>query len=160
MDGCQQHDLLLGIQPLHVVERLVDASPIGRVAHHGVAMLAVHHVLGFVDTRHHLFLALRKPLADGHTRIVVVGADEDHDGIDAVAMLRLQLISLARDIIPLAPALAIHTGRYLEPLLQIVPVFQCRSVVVRIRNGVAEIGHPLPFPGMVNQSLCHSRHHD
>ena len=153
MDRRQQHNLLRGIHPLHVVECQVNAAAIGRVAHHGIAVPTVHQVLRLVDAGHYLLLLLREPLSDGHAAVVVVRADEDHDGIHTVAVLRLQQVSLAPDVVPLAPALAIHIRFYLEPVLQEAPVFLLRSAVPRICDGVTEISHSLPLPGVADHLL-------
>ena len=148
MERCHQHDLLSGIKTLHVVEGFVYPASIGGVAHHRITMDTVYHVLRLMDTCHHLFLLLNKPLSDGHTGIIVVGADEDDDGIHTVTMFLHQLVCLTGDIIPLTSADTIYVGFYLQPIVEESPVFYLRTAVSWIGDRVTEICHTLTLPGM------------
>ena len=100
----QQHNLLGGIHALHFVDSHVDSSTVGVVVHTHIATLPVNQFLGLSVTVHHLFLFLVVPLADGHTIVVVVGADEDEDGIYRVSVFFLQLVGLSGNVVPLTPA--------------------------------------------------------
>ena len=75
-----------------------------------------------MDTGHNLFILLRKPFSNGYAGIIVIGPDEDQDGIEVGAMFSLQLIGLSGNIIPLTAADAVHIGFNLEPVLQETPI--------------------------------------
>ena len=123
-------------------------------------MLAVYQMLGFVDARHHLLVFFRKPLADGHTRIIVVGTDEDQDGVEVVTMFLFQLVRLALDIIPLATTHPINIWFYLEPVLQESPVFLLRPAVSWVCDRVTKISHTFSLPGVLYHLLCTCRHRE
>lgn len=158
MNGCEEYNLLRWITTLHVVETLVDATAIGGVAHDGITMTTVYEVLLLVDASHDFLWALCEPLTDGNASVIVVGADEDEDGIDAVAMFCPELIRLLGNIVPLASADAIDVRGDGQPILKETPVFDLRTVVARIGDGVAQIGHTLALPGMFDETLRQGRH--
>ena len=119
-------------------------------------MQTVHGVLLFVYASHHLLGFLCKPLAYGHTRIVIVGTNKNHNGINAVAMLLVALIRLSWNIVPLASAHPIYVRLDIQPIGQIAPILYFRTIVTRVGNRVAKVSHTLTLPRMCKNGLRQS----
>ena len=81
--------------------------------------------------------------------VVVVGTHEDEDGIEVVAVLFLQLVCLARDVVPFSSAHTIDVWSDAEHIFQESPVFLFRTIVAWVGDGVAEVSHSLSFPRML-----------
>jgi hypothetical protein len=151
MDGGQKYDLFRGIHALYVIERLVDTTTIGGVAHHRITMHAIHHVLGLMDACHHLLRLLSEPLANGYTSIIIVSTNKYEDGINGVSMFGLQLIGLVSDIIPLTTANAIDIRSNLKPILKETPILNLGTTIARISDGVAKISYTRSLPRVANE---------
>ena len=155
MDGREQHNLLLGIHTLHRIQGRIDASAEGSFIEVQRAMtpffpMPRRTAVGIF----HAVAGRLIPLSQGDAVVPVVGSHEDDDGIHAVGMFLFQLVSLPYHVIPLASAYAIHIGRDAEPFLQPCPVFLLCGFVSWVGDGIAQIGHSFPLPGVLNQSLC------
>lgn len=104
MDGGEQHNLFGSETVFKHLHGNVDAPAVGLsiVAHRAVATLDER--LGFPYGSIYGGVLLVVPLSDLHSMVVVVGAYEDDDGIEVVAMVRQQCLGLTRDVIPLSSA--------------------------------------------------------
>ena len=158
MDGREQHNLLGGEHLLERVEGGVDASAVGVGSLVGDASHAAFHAFRIAVSILHVLQFFVKPLSSRHGVVIVVGTHEDEDGIEVVAMLLFQQVGLPGDVVPLPSAHTVDVGGDVEPLLQESPVLGFRSLVARVGDGIAEIGHPFSLPGMAHEFLGHGGH--
>ena len=155
MDRCHDDDLLGRVHLLQLRHGGIDAA-FERVAVHGkAAMAALHHFAWLMESHLYAVETLRVPFTDGHTVVIVVGAHEDEDGIEVVAVLLLQLVGLARNVVPLSAAYAINVRGDAEPLLQESPVLHLRSLDVGVGDGVSEVSYLLATPRVVGGFLSY-----
>ena len=151
VDGREQHNLLRGERAFQVFQCAVDASAIGAAVHRRPAVAAQGHGLVAVDGGQHRVFRFHEPLADGHRRVVVVGANEHQDGVEVLPVLGEQLVGLPGNVVPLPAAHGIDVGFYAQPVVQELPPFCLRSAIAWVGNRVAEIGHAPPLPGMLEE---------
>ena len=159
VDGGDEHDLLRRVGALQLIQCDIDASLIGVCCHDRVHPLPGDDMFLLMDTCHHFLFPDVIPLSDGHSVIEVVGTDEDQDSIHLVTMLCFQLVGLVGNVVPLPAADAIDVWGDAQPVLQIVPVLDLRSIILRVGDGVSKISHTLVHPGMCECVLCHHGEH-
>ena len=149
MYWCHYYNLLGRIHLLQLRHGDVDTTFQGVLIHGKMAMATLNHFAWLVKGYSYAVESLRVPFADRHTIVIIVGTHKDKDGIEIIAMLFLELICLAGNVVPLSAAYTINVWGDAEPILQESPVFHFRSLDVRIGDGVTEVSHFLSFPRML-----------
>ena len=143
MDGGKQDDLLGGEVMLEVGHGLVGAATEGSVVHDELAVLA-NDLFRAADGGHLALLGV--PLADGYGGVVVVGADEDDDGVEVLSVLGLEFLGLTDDLVHLMAVDAVDERLNAEDVLEEVPEDVLLLQLSGVGDGVAEIGHLLAIP--------------
>lgn len=123
VDRRHHNDLLGGIHLLEFRHGDVDAALERVLVHDEVAVTALHHFTRFVACHFHTVESFCVPFAFGHAIVEIVGAHEDEDGVEVIAMFSLEFVGLAGNVVPLSSAYPVDVGRDAEPLLQESPVF-------------------------------------
>lgn len=119
----EQHNLFVSEHLLQQFHGDVDASAIGgRVEAYGT-ISPTYELLGLANGSIYHGVAFLIPLSYPYTVVVIVGAYQNDDGIEVVAMLEFQLLCLVGDVIPLTSADAIYKWCDVEIAFQESPIF-------------------------------------
>ena len=131
MYWCHYYNLLGRIHLLQFRHGDVDTTFQGVLIHGKMAMATLNHFAWLVAGYSHTVESLRVSFADRHTIVIIVGTHKDKDGIEIIAMLFLERICLAGNVVPLSAAYTINVWGDAEPILQESQYFTLEALMFR-----------------------------